>query len=529
MAAVPELVENNMRLFSSQQVKDTPVQGRTLWQLRQQTRDLVLNHAQRYTKSLGCEVDFDSTINESIPLIVGGHQPALFHAGVWAKNFSLHQSAKRTNGLALNLVIDNDTLNAPRVRIPSGSRENPRIDSVAFDAERPSEPWEDAKVLNQDTYQSFADRCSAAMSNWNIEPVLADVWPQAVEQANKTKSLRDSLTCARVLLERDFGVTNLEIPLSVVCQTEPFLRFASHILAHLPRFQQIHNHVLTEYREANRVRSKTHPVPELTELSEDDGSNNDWLEAPFWMWHQGDKQRRHVFARQLEKSIELSDGVTTFATLPLTPDMDACCAIEALQETLSSGIRFRPRALTTTLFARLFLSDLFVHGIGGAKYDEMTDRIIAEFFEIPAPEFQVVSATLHLPFAETFDSNPEDIRQLQHELRDVRYNAQRRLPQDSQSADAKMLLEEKAALIAAERNKQIGREFRGANYDRFRQLRDLNQRLLKVSSDYRRQLQQNLAEKQAFVSANGVIQNREFSFALFPKTALQQFFSESFE
>ena len=38
----------------------------------------------------------------------------------------------------------------------------------------------------------------------------------------------------------------------------------------------------------------------------------------------------------------------------------------------------RPRALTLTLFARLCVADFFIHGIGGGKYDEVTDRIIRE-------------------------------------------------------------------------------------------------------------------------------------------------------
>ena len=31
------------------------------------------------------------------------------------------------------------------------------------------------------------------------------------------------------------------------------------------------------------------------------------------------------------------------------------------------------------------LSDLFIHGIGGAKYDELTDEIIRRFFGIEPP------------------------------------------------------------------------------------------------------------------------------------------------
>ena len=46
----------------------------------------------------------------------------------------------------------------------------------------------------------------------------------------------------------------------------------------------------------------------------------------------------------------------------------------------AAGIRLRTRALTTTMFARFLLGDLFVHGIGGAKYDELGDEIARGFF-----------------------------------------------------------------------------------------------------------------------------------------------------
>src|SRR6185295_16487482 len=57
------------------------------------------------------------------------------------------------------------------------------------------------------------------------------------------------------------------------------------------------------------------------------------------------------------------------------------------------------RALITTLAARVLLGDLFVHGIGGAKYDQLTDRIIQCFFGLEPPGYVVVSGTLHVPFA----------------------------------------------------------------------------------------------------------------------------------
>jgi hypothetical protein len=53
------------------------------------------------------------------------------------------------------------------------------------------------------------------------------------------------------------------------------------------------------------------------------------------------------------------------------------------------------------MFARIFLADLFVHGIGGAKYDQLTDSIIEQFFGFAAPPYMVATATVLLPIART--------------------------------------------------------------------------------------------------------------------------------
>ena len=52
------------------------------------------------------------------------------------------------------------------------------------------------------------------------------------------------------------------------------------------------------------------------------------------------------------------------------------------------------------MFARLFLCDLFIHGIGGAKYDQMTDAIIERFFGFAPPDYLTVTATAKLPIME---------------------------------------------------------------------------------------------------------------------------------
>jgi len=48
---------------------------------------------------------------------------------------------------------------------------------------------------------------------------------------------------------------------------------------------------------------------------------------------------------------------------------------------------------------RLFIADQFVHGIGGAQYDQVSDRVIATFLGITPPHFAVATATAYFPTA----------------------------------------------------------------------------------------------------------------------------------
>ena len=59
--------------------------------------------------------------------------------------------------------------------------------------------------------------------------------------------------------------------------------------------------------------------------------------------------------------------------------------------------RLSPRALTLTTFIRLFIADNFVHGIGGGRYDQVSDQIIRDYFKVDPPAFSVTTATLFFP------------------------------------------------------------------------------------------------------------------------------------
>ena len=150
------------------------LQGRTVGQLRQWTREEALRAARGYTAELlrGSTLADDPTQPEpSAPtgselLFVAGHQPALFHPGVWVKNFAIHEMASRSGGISLNLSVDTDVMGSTRIRVPTGGRSAPRIERVAFDADRPRSPWEENEILDRELFESFDRR---------VEDVLQDV------------------------------------------------------------------------------------------------------------------------------------------------------------------------------------------------------------------------------------------------------------------------------------------------------------------------------------------------------------------
>src|SRR5262249_52760991 len=151
-----------------------------------------------------------------------------------------------------------------------------------------------------------------------------------------------------------------------LCQADPFAWFAGHLLAHLEEFHADYNDIVRDYRRRHGIRSPHHPVPDLAK----EGS---WLEMPFWAWRSGERRRRRLLARRIASGWQLRAGDDPWPALPWQPARPE--TLVAAWRTLEPrGFKVRFRALTTTLYARLLLGDLFIHGIGGAKYDELTDE-----------------------------------------------------------------------------------------------------------------------------------------------------------
>jgi hypothetical protein len=269
----------------------------------------------------------------------------------------------------LNLVIDADACRATSIRVPAGSIELPAFGLVEFDAPAPTVPWEERPIVDRNIWRTFPDRVRDATSSWLHERMLDAWWPRTMARGEATGRIGLAIAQGRHLAELEWGQQSLELPQSRMCQTRAFRQFAGGILADLPRFVHAYNGALNEYRRQHRIRNHAHPVSNLA-------TSGSWLQAPFWVWSAADPKRRAVYVRRVASQLVITDRREFERQLPVPRDDGADAMVAAFEQCEADGIKLRSRALVTTMFTRIALADLFIHGIGGAKYDEATDSII---------------------------------------------------------------------------------------------------------------------------------------------------------
>jgi hypothetical protein len=443
----PAFVEQNRRLLDQ---SDVTIGKLSLQEFRRQARLEILGD------------------NSDRPLLITGHQPELFHPGVWVKNFAMHGLAKKINALPLHLIADHDTMKAATMMLPTWNEWNAaaiRLEKWAYDEFETEQPWEKRKIRKPEQWAEFVQKVNESGKQWGYEPLLTSLPKVSTEQA-ATWSTR--FTVLRQHVEYTWGCVNREVTVSAMSQSDSFQRFIQEIFENADRFRNTYNLAVMQYRTRYRLRSHSHPVPNLAEN-----------ELPFWVY---DGNQRHAASQN------------------------------------DFGRTLRPRALTLTLFARLCLGDLFIHGIGGGKYDEVTDTIIRNYFGIEPPAYQVMSATLHLPLP-GFPATTNDLHRLHRQRRELDWEPDRQLEDPQASA----LKRRKQELIAERSGNPVERR------QRYRELLMVKHDLRRFVEPTRRELEQKLNQISTEVSANAMLRRRDFAWVLYPEAVLKPFLQQFLE
>lgn len=451
----------------------------------------------------------DASFNPESLWFMTGHQPELYHPGVWAKNFAVSAVAQSCGGFGFNLVADTDQFKSNKVRIPSGSLRNLEIQSLTIDAVTDGRPYEAWQISDKASFRDFGDRVQAVLCKEIEEPLVQDLWSKINFQGLTSGS--QMLSLARQQIEHEWGFGLTEAPMSMWAETEAVLHIFCMILADLPRFHAIHETELRNYRSVHKIHSRNHPVADLE-------SRNDWWEAPLWIWRDATPLREKLWVRICNSGsgVELRiDGEKdSIGCLAIRPDKPTTDGVEQLKRFSENGICIRPRALVTTALCRTLLADLFIHGIGGAIYDELGDQIFCRFFGMTPPEYAVMSATLRLQ-----DFSPPVASQKLDEQRAFRRRILWKgetLPITNNKELATNLIQTKKHLLDLPTQERQTRRMRA------RQLRKVNHEISLCHTEQLREVEKQIEDLRQQADLESTTRSREYSIAVHSSIRLRK-------
>jgi hypothetical protein len=187
-----------------------------------------------------------------------------------------------------------------------------------------------------------------------------------------------------------------------------------------------------------------------------------------------------------------------------------------------AGWKIRPRALSMTLFVRLAVGDVFIHGLGGALYDKITDAMFERLWGVRPPEIVLASCTVFLPLP-GYPATPQDLVSARRAVRDWLFNPDRRM-----SAAVRQRPEVEAL---ASLKQQLFRTMRAMDREdrrrAFQRIHEINEALARFQADGPAAAQKELARIEREMRYNAILRNREYAFCFYPAQKLAAFYREA--
>ena len=462
---------------------DVHLAGLGLGDVRARMRRFVLTEAASYAASVGLALPAEWS--GAGPLIGTGHQPFLFHPGIWTKHLLIARLGAQAT--AVNMPVDCDAAEDVGVDVPVLG-DGLRVVRETLSRTDPDVPYEALPAPELEAWQAFLDRVDGHLQTLPRHTVH-DVFTEFSARTARLHApdLGAFLTLARRIHEGPRRYA--EVPVSHLTRTAEFRLFVTHIFRDAARFAASYNQHLDAYRDRYNVRTAAQPFPNLTR----DGPRT---ELPFWIIREG--RRRAVFVEPAADRVRLWAGAEALAEVPLRGEPAGLDAVE-----------IRPKALALTAFKRLCVVDLFVHGVGGGRYDRVTDDVLRDFFNLTPPVYAVASSTLHLPLNE-FDPT-EERAGLQRRLLELRHNPERVLA--APSPEQQQWVEEKWRLIHRLEDPSLLRRERRETTHR---IRDLNGRLAHTLVGEQASIERRLAVLAEISDAPAAATHRGYPFCFFP-------------
>ncbi len=460
--------------------------------LREQARAETVAEAERFSATFGIA---PARPWPGGPIAMTGHQPELYHPGVWVKGFLVDRLAAETGALGLDVVVDTDVCDPVRLRVPQPGK-HPGVREIELTGAGNGAAYVQTAVPSRSRLSAFRAAGLEALGGVPA-PALGRHFGAFCDcldaAAGRSADLGTLMTVARRCYESPAETAYLEVQASSQCRLPSYRAFAGSLLADAARFRTVLNAALAEYRACTGTRSAAQPFPDLA----GDGGR---IEAPFWLLRDG---------RRLAVSVG-ADGT-------LVAGGEVVCALGGSAESAARALAgndllLAPRAVTLTLFQRVFVADLFVHGTGGGRYDQVTDAVIRSYYGVEPPSFAVASMTLLLPLGGRIVTD-EDVAAAERELKRFEHNPDELLaevefdtPAERERADG--LAARKAAAIAAIAQPDADRKALGA------EIREVNAALTAMLEPVGQCLAEALVRAKEERAASAVLTDRTYPYCL---------------
>jgi hypothetical protein len=478
--------------------------GQPISEIRQQARVEIVELAKEYVQTFG----EPTPSSPGGPIIITGHQPELFHPGVWIKSYATNSVAQMVGGTPIHVIVDNDTMKSSAIKVPAGGPKEFVVGHVPFDRWESEIPYEERDVVDEAIFREFADRARVTMSKLPFQPIVTPYWNEVLRSASRAKLVGERLAAGRRAIERAWGTVNFEVPLSRLCQRDSFLRLWLDIAFRGTEFRELYNRLLADYRAKYKVRSRNHPASDLA-------IEEDRIELPFWVWSHDSPARRSLWVSAGSAGKILWAGQTPIGSIEAGEELDS------IRRTLGQW-KVRPRALTATLYLRGVVGDWFIHGVGGGKYDEVTDHLLTEYLGWSEPPgMGVLSGTLLLPSEDRADLSAR-IAESRWLARDAYWNPDRHL--NDQLREREPIagwIEEKQSLQDSPASKL--HQWSRQDWVHFRRLNDQIRPYVQATCQQAEREAIELLDRQR---SRRAILSREYAFCLHPEDSLRSFFGQ---
>ncbi len=337
-------------------------------------RDMMLAAARRFTTDQLGSVSAQNSPDALI--LASGHQPVVYHSGVMRKVVTLSHAAQSFGAAGLNVIIDTDEGESGKFTYPQcGGAGLPQIGTAQLS--------EGGGLYFSQRIKSSAEIRPAFENMFSSLETLSGVSPEARESLRSAEAAYlaaagKSAVTGNTQVRRIFGGAACvnEIPLTTLISI-PFARaFYAQVIETDGAFSARFNELLNQFRLKRKIKNHANPFPNLQIAA-------DRAELPFWVIDRQRGTRAPLFFRT-------QDQMLTFEGGELCP---AAASEDQFDWASADRFRLAPRAFMITALLRLFACDLFVHGLGGGKYDAFLDDFIAAYWRIPPPSFAIVSET----------------------------------------------------------------------------------------------------------------------------------------